>query len=120
MNDELLFIALTETWLKDHLDAEVNIEGYKLFRQDRNKSKSSRKGRDGGGTACYLKEDIAAGTDTVLSFSNEAIEVLGLYIKVKNLVLMIVYRQPDNRAGGNRSTDVHFKEAIGKIQDVFM
>ena len=120
MNDELLFIALTETWLRDHLDAEVNIEGYKLFRQDRNKSKSSRKGRDGGGTACYLKEDIAAGTDTVLSFSNEAIEVLGLYIKVKNLVLMIVYRQPDNRAGGNRSTDVHFKEAIGKIHDVFM
>ena len=25
--NNLLFIALTETWLKDHLDAEVNVQG---------------------------------------------------------------------------------------------
>ena len=33
--NKLLFIALTETWLREHMDAEVNVQGYKLFRQDR-------------------------------------------------------------------------------------
>ena len=81
--NNLLFIALTETWLKDHLDAEVNVQGYKLFRQDRTTTKIKRKGRDGGGTACYLKTEIAAGADTIINFSNEAVDVLGLHSKVK-------------------------------------
>ena len=91
LDDKLLFIALTETWLRDHLDAEVNVEGYKLFCQDRIRTRFKCKGRDGGGTACYLKNDIAAGTDTIINFSNEVIEVLGLHVKVKNLALIIVY-----------------------------
>ena len=102
------------------MDAEVNIEGYKIFRQDRVRSRLNRKGRDGGGTACYLKDDIAASTDTIINFSNEVIEVLGLHVKLKNLVLFIVYRQPDNRVGDHRSTHVHFKEALEKLHDVIM
>ena len=102
------------------MDAEVNIEGYVLFRQDRVRARLNRKGRDGGGTACYLKNNIAAGTETIINFSNEVIEVLGLHIKVKNLVLIIVYRQPDNRVGGHRSTNVHFKEALEKLHEVIM
>ena len=120
INDRLLFIALTETWLREHLDAEVNVNGYKLFRQDRIKTKTTRKGRDGGGTACYLKNEVAANTDTIMNFSNEVVDVLGLYIKPKNLALFTVYRQPDNRAGGNRSTSVHFKEALDKLNEVLM
>ena len=120
VHNKLLFIALTETWLRDHLDAEVNIDGYKLFRQDRVRTRLGRKGRDGGGTACYLKNSIAADTNTIFNFSNEVIDVLGLHIKLKNLVLIILYRQPDNKVGGNRSTNVHFKEALGKLHDIFM
>ena len=30
-----LFIALTETWLHSHKDAELKIEGYQIFRSDR-------------------------------------------------------------------------------------
>ena len=30
-----LFIALTETWLHKHKDAELDIEGYSIFRDDR-------------------------------------------------------------------------------------
>ena len=119
MHNKLLFIALTETWLRDHLDAEVNVEGYKLFRQDRVRTRFNRKGRDGGGTACYLKNDVAAATDQIINFSNGAVEILGLYIKVKNLVLITVYRQPDNR-NGHRSIHVHFKEALEKLHNVFM
>ena len=83
-------MALTETWLRDHLDAKVNVEGYKLFRQDRITTRIKRRGRDGGGTAYYLKNEIAAGTDTIINFSNEVVDVLGLHIKVKNLALIIV------------------------------
>ena len=102
------------------MDAEVNVKGYKLFRQDRVKARLKRKGRDGGGTACYLKNDIAAGTDTIINFSNEVIDVLGLHVKVKNLALIILYRQPDNRVGGHRSTHLHFKEALGKMSEAIM
>ena len=118
MNNKLLFIALTETWLRDHLDAEVNVDGYKLFRQDRIRVRFNNKGRDGGGTACYLKNDLAAATDTIINFSNGAVEVLGLHIKTKNLVLIIVYRQPNNK--NHRSTHIHFREALDKLHDVFM
>ena len=55
-----------------------------------------------------------------MNFSNEVVDVLGLYIKPKNLALFTVYRQPDNRAGGNRSTSVHFKEALDKLNEVLM
>ena len=118
MNNKLLFIALTETWLRDHLDAEVNVDGYKLFRQDRIRVRFNNKGRDGGGTACYLKNDLAAATDTIINFSNGAVEVLGLHIKTKNLVLIIVYRQSNNK--NHRSTHIHFREALDKLHDVFM
>ena len=119
-HDKLLFIALTETWLRDHLDAEINIDGYKLFRQDRIGSKRNRRGRDGGGTACYLKNEIAAGTDTIINFSNEAVDVLGLHIKVKDLVLITIYRKPDNRAGEHPSTHIQFKEALDELHESFM
>ena len=56
------------------MDAEVNVQRYKLFRQDRIITRIKRRGRDGGGTACYQKNEIAAGTDTIISFSNEVVD----------------------------------------------
>ena len=54
-----LFIVLTETWLRDHSDAELDIGGYTLFRQDRKRQRKKR-GRDSGGVAVYMKNDLAA------------------------------------------------------------
>ena len=48
-----IFMALTETWLKGHTQAELNIEGYKLYRADRKGRKHTR-GRYSGGAALYL------------------------------------------------------------------
>jgi len=48
------------------------------------------------------------------------IDVLGLHVKVKTLALITLYRQPDNRVGGHRSTHLHFKEALGKMSEAIM
>ena len=34
-----LFMAVTETWLSNHKDGELEIDGYKLFRGDRKRVK---------------------------------------------------------------------------------
>ena len=47
-------LVMTETWLKDDiLDAEINIEGYRIYRND-------RIGQSHGGTCIYLRADISA------------------------------------------------------------
>ena len=59
-----LFLGLTEAWLREHLDVELNIEGYSLFRQDQERNK--KKGRASRGVAFYIRNDIAVNTQTVL------------------------------------------------------
>ena len=41
-NENLLFVGLSETWLKSHKEAELTIEGYTLFRCDTSRKKRSR------------------------------------------------------------------------------
>ena len=109
-------MALTETWLCEHVDAELTVEGYTLFRQDRKRQKK-RKGRDSGGVAVYVRDDLAADMVTVASYSNGVIEFLGLYSKTKNLLLLVMYRQPDDIIGGHRSTQIEFKQALSKLEE---
>ncbi len=115
--DDQLFIALSETWLRDHKDAELHVEGYTIFRQDRQRSRLKRRGRDSGGVAFYIREDLAVNTEPVLQFTNGVVEILGIFVKTENLLLVNLYRQPDDAAGGHRSTSVEFKQALGKLRD---
>ena len=110
------FIALTETWLNEHKEAELKIQGYTLYRQDR-KRKRTRRGRDSGGVAIYLNDEDAISAEVTFNFSNGVIEALGLHIKKKNLVVIIVYRQPDSK--GSRSTSSEFKEFTEEV-DCFL
>ena len=110
-----IFISLTETWLCNHYEAEFHIPGYKAFHADRNLSKRSSKGRSSGGVVSYIRNDIAASMNELLAFSNGVVEALCLYSKVENLVLINVYRQPDNQA--HRSTSKEFAEALNRISD---
>ena len=102
-----LFIGLTETWLQNHKDAEVKIDGYSVFRSDRNRKRKSR-GRLSGGVAAYVRNDIANTMEINLQFSNGVVEILGLYSKTENLYIAIVYRQPDDTSGGHKSTSAEF------------
>lgn len=110
-------MILTETWLRDHKEAELLVEGYTLFRADRQRPRK-RRGRDSGGVAIYLRQDIAVDTEPVMTYSNGVIEILGLYNKSRNLLLIGLYRQPDDPTGGNRSTYKEFTSALSKLKDL--
>ena len=112
-----MFIALTETWLREQKDAEVGIDGYTLFRQDRQRAHLRRTGRDSGGVACYIKSNLAAATEPVINYSNGVVEMLGLYVKSSNLLIIVMYRPPDDRIGGHCSTHIEFRQALSKLHD---
>ena len=111
---------LTETWLND---AESKINGYSLFRMDRNRKKVN-KGRSSGGVGIYLRDDFAIQSETLFTYGNGVIESIGVMVKPVNLLLLATYRSPDNRDKENpmnshkRSTNREFTPyltAVGKL-----
>ena len=67
-----IFIGLTETWLYDHQDAELNINGFTLFRQDRQRKikKIPNRSRCSGGVALYINNKDAIDSEINFIFSN--------------------------------------------------
>merc|ERR1712157_651931 len=49
-----LFIGMSETWLHNHLDSELQIENYSIYSANSTRKKS-KFGRFGGGVAIYLR-----------------------------------------------------------------
>lgn len=87
--ENLLFLALTETHLnEDHLDAEITIDKYTAFRTD-------RVNRCHGAVINYIREAVAASREKLMSYSNGTTELLILYLKRQNLLLITVYRPPN-------------------------
>ena len=115
--NEMQGILLTETWLREHLDAEVNIPGYSIFRSDRDRAKK-RRGRNSGGSAIYLRDDLASSAEVQLQYSSGVIECVGLRVPKLNLILFSVYRQPDDPVGGNRSTSTEFRVFLDSMSEV--
>ena len=109
----LLFMGLTETWLSSHVEAELNVDGYTLYRSDRNIKRKSKYGRDSGGTAIYMKDDMAATFEPVLEYSDGIVEVLCIFSKIESLFLGVVYRPPDNPH--RRSTVDEFQNALNAL-----
>ena len=110
-------MGVTETWLHNHKEGEVAIDGYKFFRCDRKRVKKSTRGRFSGGVGCYVRLDLASTMEIMVNYSNGVVELLGLYSKVKNIYLAVVYRQPDDTVGGHRSTDKEFQLALSKLNE---
>ena len=114
---KLLLIILTETWLRDHYDAEVSIKNYTLLRADRSRQKKSR-GRNSGGVGVYLRNDLAAGSDVLLKYSSEGVEALCIRVDALNLILCSIYRPPDDR-GGHRSTAAQLIPLLAKLSELY-
>ncbi len=111
-----IFMALSETWLHNHKDGELHIDGYKLFRGDRKRVKRSARGRFSGGVGCYVRMDIACTMEIMVNSSNGVVELLCLYSKVHNLYIAVIYRQPDDRVGNHRSTEKEFTPVIDQLK----
>ena len=81
-------IGITESKLDGSvLDGEINIDGYKLVRSDRN--------RHGGGVACYIRNDISFSVRGDFSSEIENIFLDILLPKTKPILIGILYRPPD-------------------------
>ena len=85
-----LFIGLSETWIKDHLEAELAIPNYTLYKADRHRFKKSNRGRDTRGVCAYIRNDLAGSMEEILSYSNGVVEVVALFFKILNLYLCTV------------------------------
>ena len=94
-----LFVGVTETWLHEGvLDAEVThaFPGYNLSRSDR------AGGRQGGGVALYLREDL---TGDILSSYTEVYpprggsicELLAVKVHQLDILVCVLYKPPDTR-----------------------
>ena len=96
--------CLTETWLHDDiLDCMLEIDGYIMFRKDRQFSK-------GGGEIIYVKEDLRPILKTELNCSD--VESLWVEIKIPKLSSYLIgcmYRQP-------KATNQYYNAMLDNIE----
>ena len=104
-------LTVSETWLKPHLSTElVTLQGFQVFRQDRNaRSKSQKRG---GGLISYVSSKHASTCELIeeLEISNEHVEAQWLYLhkeNCKDMVICNIYRPPKG----------DFKKAITYLED---
>ena len=87
-----MFVGVTESWLtSDILDSEVthDFPGFNILRCDRSG------GRQGGGVALYLRDDLTG--DILATFANSVCELLIVKIHQLDTVVCVAYRPPDTR-----------------------
>ena len=81
-------LGITESKLDSSVtNAEVNINGYSIIRNDRN--------RNGGGVACYIRNDLCFNIKNIFSNSIEHAFFEILIPKVKPITIGIFYRPPN-------------------------
>ena len=87
-----MFVGVTESWLHSGiLDSEVthDFPGYSLLRADRSG------GRQGGGVALYIRDDLTG--DILATFANSVCELLVVKIHQLEMIVCVAYRPPDTR-----------------------
>ena len=109
-----LALALTETHLGDHLEAEIKIPGYKPFRQDRKARLKTR--RDSGGVALYLRDDLAITSEVIFNYNCGVIEAIAVSIERLNLCIIVVYRPPDNPGTAEKPTKLEHRSTIKQFR----
>ena len=113
-----MFIALTETWLYGHKEAEVHIEDYTIYRKDRPLRRAiDSRGRHVGGVALYIDSSWLPDSREILGYSNSVVDVLAIYSKRENILIAVIYRQPENVTAEDafRSTCRDFVEPLRRL-----
>lgn len=98
LNGSFDIIIFTESWLHSNCtDTLVNIDGYNLYRLDRQTPTASGSTKKGGGIAIYIRASFCVTTWSALDISDKDLEVLSLSCKLghhKKINLTAVYRPP--------------------------
>ena len=106
-------ITISETWLHNkHCDDLVQIEGFKLFRLDRERRDGQNK--RGGGLAVYVNKSLSADVsqNPNLCESKDSIEAQWLIVNrenAKNILLCNIYRPPN---GNIKKAFSHLNEVL--------
>lgn len=107
--------AVTETWLStDILDCEVDIDGYDLYRRDRDTR--------GGGVAIYVKSSISH--EVCVEFNAHA-DIEALWIKItsphtKPVFICCIYRPPSADLTYYETMLNHFEYVMANDNDVII
>ena len=103
INTNISVLGITETNLDNSVsNQELKIDGYNLLRSDRNKN--------GGGVACYIKNNVAHNRKLSISEKIENIVLDILLPKSKPITVGIINRPPNQVDFVN-----HFNNALGKL-----
>ena len=103
INTNLSVLGITETKLDNTVSNEkLKIDGYNLLQSNRNKN--------GGGVACYIKNNIAHNRQSSISANIKNIVLYILLPKSKPITMGIIYR-PHNQI----DFIDHFNNALGKL-----
>ena len=87
-------IAFSETWMSDKKELNVEMEGYDLFKSNRNSNRAA------GGVALYVSTDLnCSGVKSATNNIENIMECLTIELtieKSKNILISCVYRNPDS------------------------
>ena len=106
LENKILAMNFTETWLDKSITKDIKIPGYEVFRCD-------RKDRKGGGTAIYLNEDLEA--TVLLEVNIGRCEMIAIYIEKINAINIVVYRPPDTKIIDFNKILKEIKELLSKM-----
>jgi len=67
-----------------------------------------------------MRNDIAATTDELVTYSNGVVEILAVYSESENLLIATIYRQPDDTANNRPSNNLQLKPAIDSLKEAVM
>lgn len=102
LNGNLDIVIFTETWLhKNVSDSLIQVDGFNLYRLDRQVTGPSGNCKRGGGICIYVKNEFVVSNWTNYNVSNRDIEFLTISCKLgfnRNIVLHTVYRPPTGNA----------------------
>ncbi|KAJ8020150.1 hypothetical protein HOLleu_42029 [Holothuria leucospilota] len=117
---DIQVVGVTEPWLhSDISNSEIQVPGYKIFRQDRADTVCGR----GGGVLLYVKDSINC-VDVTNKFSSGFSNYLWCEISFVNesctpLVVGIIYHSPNSCADNNQSLLESFRKVSSKRAVVF-
>ena len=101
--EKINILCLQETWLRDDiLEAEVHIDEFRTYRQDRGGR------RKGGGVVTYVSTDLTVTQEE--SYTNGVCDVIYVEIEELNLGIINLYRPPSSDKNS-------FGEILHKIKE---